>query len=844
MSVQVLQAPIELAADKSSWGGMSGGPVIADDRLLGVINEHNLSAGQSTLTAVAVGAVLCAGPLLADWCRWLGIKALEDVLELPARDPSDGTGRQSRPVVVGHPPPLAAAYVDREDVRKDVYAAWIPVALGDTLPRKTCVIVTGDGGVGKTQLAVKIFELAAAHTEVRVWVSATTRQTLLEGYAAAADAVGAPGVAKQDLTEIRAGGFLQWLSSTTRRWLVVLDDFWLKPSEMDPLWPPETPTGRVLVTTREQDAALAAARWTHVLMKGYTPEEANDYLTSRLGEYWQGADLANVLDGSSDLVEELGCLPVALSQAAAYVSDAKITCRTYQVALKSKSATLSRLFPATATPVGYPRTVPMIWSLAIDLADAREPRGLARPASHIAAVIEPACCPRALWTTKAIAQYVSEHGPPTPLLAANVDDVDQALVSLSRLSVVSLSVHTPMVVVVRVHPLAQRAIWETLGDCQRDQVITAAADALVELWPEQEIDPLIPLLQMTSENLRKVDEHDALFSADVHPVLFQAGTSLGRMGRMSKARDYFREIAGKAENRFGKAHRSTLTARRLWAFWMGRAGDPARARDDFGQLVAECKTILGVEDRDTLSARTSLARFQGQSGDPTSAVEGCTRLRADCERLLGLDHSLTLVVRHNLAHWLAKTGEFQRAVTLFEEVLANRQRILGVNDPETLVTRNDLAYNRGSAGDPARAVRELEAVLAARQETLGPHHPETLLTRTDLAKWREVTATNWAGLVVEWQQLYEDDLRVVGPEHSYTLRARIQLANAKGLAGDPVMAIAGLERVFRDCQTMLGPGHPTTANAKERLGQWRERVALAGGAMARDSRGVGSEDSS
>lgn len=172
------------------------------------------------------------------------------------------------PVVVGEPPPLAAAYQYRPLDRQRIDIAWSPGADG---PGVTCVFLTGDGGVGKSQLAAGVFRDSGCDATVRVWVSASSERTLLAGYAAAADSVGATGAASparrlrggdsaegvavgaagvddQDLITVRARGFLEWLAGPgrDRAWLVVLDDLWLLPEVMCDLmlWPPETPPGQ------------------------------------------------------------------------------------------------------------------------------------------------------------------------------------------------------------------------------------------------------------------------------------------------------------------------------------------------------------------------------------------------------------------------------------------------------------------------------------------------------------------------------------------------------------------------------------------------------------------------
>src|SRR5689334_7513671 len=121
------------------------------------------------------------------------------------------------PCRVGVVPPLADARVDRAADRRLAEAG----AAGTVL---VCQVLAGLGGVGKTQLAA-----ALAHrlwreqaVDLLVWVTASSRTSVVTGYADAAAAVS--GVDDPD-PDRAAGRFLAWLAAEAeRRWLVVLDD--------------------------------------------------------------------------------------------------------------------------------------------------------------------------------------------------------------------------------------------------------------------------------------------------------------------------------------------------------------------------------------------------------------------------------------------------------------------------------------------------------------------------------------------------------------------------------------------------------------------------------------------
>ncbi|HLL64507.1 MAG TPA: NB-ARC domain-containing protein [Micromonosporaceae bacterium] len=170
---------------------------------------------------------------------------------------------------VGVVPPLADCRQPRT-VDTDLAAAS-----ASGLPVVVCEVVTGLGGVGKTQLAA-----ALAHrcwdtnaVDLMVWVAASSRSRVLNAYAhAAADLAGVDDADQEQ----SAARLLAWLAGTDRRWLIVLDDL-TDPADLRGVWPPaQTAVGRTVVTTRRRDASLLAGR--QVVPVGlFAPEEARAY---------------------------------------------------------------------------------------------------------------------------------------------------------------------------------------------------------------------------------------------------------------------------------------------------------------------------------------------------------------------------------------------------------------------------------------------------------------------------------------------------------------------------------------------------------------------------------------
>ncbi|MDX3661753.1 NB-ARC domain-containing protein [Streptomyces sp. ID05-26A] len=240
-------------------------------------------------------------------------------------------------------------------------------------------VVSGMGGVGKTQVALDYAHRlwAAGEVELWVWVTASSRETIVSSFARLATDL--TGVEEPD-PENGARRLLEWLSTASARWLVVLDDVH-SPADLSGLWPPATTCGRVLVTTRRRDAALREHGRCLVEVDVFTPQEAEGYLRASLAEQ------PHLVAGAAELAVELGCLPLALAQAAAYMLDRHLSCAAYQVRLVERR--LASVVPEPdALPDEHRATVAATWSLSLQQADRLVPEGVARPLLEVASVLD------------------------------------------------------------------------------------------------------------------------------------------------------------------------------------------------------------------------------------------------------------------------------------------------------------------------------------------------------------------------------------------------------------------------------------------------------------------------
>ncbi len=694
---------------------------------------------------------------------------------------------------------LAGHYQDRQAhvlLRSALTADHAAALTGP--PPGSGVVVSGLGGVGKSQLAARHARRVWSDPglDVAVWISAVSRAAVVTAYAEAARRILLEDdrcVAERP-AEQAAQAFREWLAATSRRWLVVLDDLG-DPADVRGLELSGGPGGQVIVTSRLRGAALARGGYRVIELEVFTEDEALAYFTATLEQHGKGGDLEQL----RSLARELGRLPLALGQAAAFIADQPVlTVAGYRRMLADEHRALAELSPPQSRLPEHQLAVAATWSLSIERADRPDDparpagAGLARPLLQIASLLDPDGAPLGLFTSTPVLEHLAARAD----REVSVEDVHDGLTRLHRFTLITL-VPARSAREVAVHALLQRAVRDTIPADRLHELARVTAEALRALWPSTDTDDpdLVGALRRSSDTLL-AQAGTALWTPAPDPLLDRVGASLAGAGQVDAALAHWRTLHHQAHALLGPDHPDTLTTRHNLAHWRGEAGDPPRA-------VAELTAVL-----------------------------------ADRLRLLGPEHPHTLTARNNLAHWRGEVRGGADTVTQLQALLPDQVRILGADHPETLSTRHNLATWLGRHSSAARAAQELQALLPDCLRVLGPDHPYTLTTRHNLTHWQSLALGHniifWPGelrdsarVAEEFEALLRDSLHVLGPDHPDTLSTRANLARWRGEVGDPAGAAAQYEAVLTSTLRIRGAAHPDTAHARALLDHWRARAHSA-----------------
>jgi hypothetical protein len=613
------------------------------------------------------------------------------------------------------------------------------------------VALTGLGGTGKTSVAVEYAHRHLGQLGVVWQLPAEDATVLTAGFGELAAQLGVVGAAggTDPVAAVHSA-----LAAYPGEWLLIFDNA-PGPGPVRAVLPPAG-NGQLLITS--QSAVWPSGQAVEVPVLDL--EVAAVFLVNRTGDPDSQAAAA--------LARELGGLPLALEQAAAYIETAGTTLAGYLSLFQNRRADL---LTRGDTP-GH-ADVAATLGLALSRLEAEAPAaaGLLRLLAYLA----PEPVPLALLLSDA--KIADELDPDVaallgPLLGDPVASGD-AIAALRRYSLLTPA-GDGLVLVHRLVLAITLAQMDSDADSQWEQAAAALVEAAIPAdarlptaWPV--CAALLPharaVLGLTSDGMWQIAQY------------------LGHSGSYPAARDLSLLIANALEEdkAHGPENGDTLVARSTVAQRTGDAGDAAGARDQFAALLPIQERVLGPEHPETLTARANLAYYTGEAGDAAGARDQFAALLPIRERVLGPEHPETLITRANFARWTGRAGDAAAARDQFAALLPVFERVRGPEHPQTLITHNILAAWTGEVGDAAGARDQFAALLPIQERVLGPEHPETLITRANLAYYTG-EAGDAAGARDQFAALLPIRERVLGPEHPDTLTTRANFAHWTGVA--------------------------------------------------------------
>ena len=209
-----------------------------------------------------------------------------------------------------------------------------------------------------------------------------------------------------------------------------------------------------------------------------------------------------------------------------------------------------------------------------------------------------------------------------------------------------------------------------------------------------------------------------------------------------------------------------------------------------------------------------LISYQGKYNDAEKLERKVPNIR---QEKWGVDHFDTVSCQNNLAGLLFRQKKYDQAEEMQRAVLRTRKKILGLRHPDILDSMNNLALSLGELGKLDEAEKLHRAALIFKQNNLGSEHPDTLPGMHNLAR-----LLGKSGKLDEAGKMYRVVLKLsqnsLGLKHPATLQRMHNLALTLNKQEKYDEAEDLYRRTLNLREAVLGKTHPDTLSAMESLG--------------------------
>ncbi|KAL4935266.1 hypothetical protein BDV06DRAFT_217551 [Aspergillus oleicola] len=230
-------------------------------------------------------------------------------------------------------------FVDRQ---KEIWEIEDFITMPDG-PKK--LAITGLGGVGKTQIALELaYRMRDREPECSIfWIPCTSYEAVEQAYMSMAQMVGLRNVEPAEVKE----HLKTYFSQTDEKWILIFDnaddmDMWIKGNPTAPPLKniiPRSKNGHVLFTSRNRKLAVNLASPNVLSIPDVDQRTAKEILRNLLIR----KDLLRDDYMMNALLEQLAFLPLAISQAAAYINQNDISLARYMSLLGEQERSMIEL---------------------------------------------------------------------------------------------------------------------------------------------------------------------------------------------------------------------------------------------------------------------------------------------------------------------------------------------------------------------------------------------------------------------------------------------------------------------------------------------------------------------
>jgi len=716
------------------------------------------------------------------------------------------------------------------------------------------VALYGLGGIGKTQTALAFAHWKKEYYQSIFWISGADEAALLSGFQQIAIMTGCVGDLKSTPSGEVARKVIRWIESQ-EMWLLIidnLDDIAVANGRL----PAQKQGGHTLITTRNPNTEGIPAQGLEISV--LPPNEATDLFCRLSNINGRTEDEVKMYREEGErIAEELGHLPLAIEQAAAYLRETGRRVEDYLPLYQKNRSNRRQLH--RWTPEGnrlYQHSVATTWKLSFEAIQAATPYPHATLILRLFAFLSPDILLEFVMrgTRSMVESFHEPRTTPTPheenltratrLYALFQEDIktDDNLRLLQRFSLIQ---RYNGGTAVKIHRLVQEVIqcdldeiewlnWWELVVCICLGAFPSSTNGATQMCRKYEGQVTGPLSKCPE-----------LCFGDLPLCCDRVAHFLWDDGKFTQAKTLFEKTRNIYQNAWGPLSLSTVRAiaNVSTCSWSLGLYDEAIAMDEH---VFKCRRdALGPQHRDTLTAMANLAMAYKDNGWYKRAVDLQESVYSSLKQGSAFDNADLMQAAGHLASSYRRQGRWEEALKLQQKVLKFRIRVLGERDPGTIRARGDLGLTWEKLGRWDESFDSAKRVLEDSKEIMGEKHPNTLIAMANLARMCKTRGEVEDVLNLE-RNIMQTTRTVLGGHHPATLKAMTDLASTYRSRGNCVEALELLNEVYEISKIRRGETHPEAITAMANIahcyweqGRFVEAVKLEEKVLDRKSRTLG-----
>ncbi|MCI0665319.1 MAG: tetratricopeptide repeat protein, partial [Acidobacteria bacterium] len=404
--------------------------------------------------------------------------------------------------------------------------------------------INGLGGIGKTQTAVEYAYRHCHDYQVMLLTNASSHETLVADFMEMARQLCLPEKNAEDHGLI-VRAVKRWFEKNSG-WLLIFDN-------ADDLtivreFIPRRETGHVLLTTRDHTGGTIAVENE---LEKMSPQEGAIFLLRRINKKDKAPEFADAEHNKAEAVSiELGGLPLAVDQAAAFIVETPSTLDEYLHLYQSKRAEL--LSRRGELVSDHPDSVTITFSLAFEKVAAVDP--VAADLLRLCTFLEAESIPEEIFSEGA-----SDLGEAIYTAAATPGNLVKAIGRAGRYSLLRRS---PKARTVSFHRLAQTVLRDGMDSDEKRMWAERAVRAVNKAFPNVEYSQwtlcsrLVPHVQTL---VLFINEFEFEFP-EAARMMDQAGLYLYYRARYAEAESLLKRALEIREKALGPEHLDTSTS--------------------------------------------------------------------------------------------------------------------------------------------------------------------------------------------------------------------------------------------------------------------------------------------